>query len=227
MWKSDDSEIGPFPFRNWFYQGSNFPHDCFSITTQNNICTPIQFRQKLLRWAFAIRNLKSFSEAKRKSLAPFFQLEAQYHELPHRNFVIICILKTLISIISVKHFIVLTWTQKNHGLTFSLGLSSESVKKSALPSIVERSHCIDRQAWWYKRNHKILFGGLNNENVNFLLEVMAHQSNWQCIGIKHLHLVLSILYLIFANKRHSQTKIQIQILLEHQSRDCQHCICQR
>ena len=69
MWKSDDSEIGPFPFRNWFYQGSNFPHDCFSITTQNNICTPIQFRQKLLRWAFAIRNLKSFSEAKRKSLA--------------------------------------------------------------------------------------------------------------------------------------------------------------
>ena len=128
MWKSDDSEIGPFPFRNWFYQGSNFPHDCFSITTQNNICTPIQFRQKLLRWAFAIRNLKSFSEAKRKSLAPFFQLEAQYHELPHRNFVIICILKTLISIISVKHFIVLTWTQKSHGFTFSLGLSAESMK---------------------------------------------------------------------------------------------------
>ena len=25
----------------------NFPHDCFSITTQNNICTAIQFRQKL------------------------------------------------------------------------------------------------------------------------------------------------------------------------------------
>ena len=136
-------------------------------------------------------------------------------------------MKTLISINCVNHFIVLTWTQKNRGFTFSLGLSSESVKKSALPSIVERSHCIDRQAWWYKRNHKILFGGLNNENVNFLLEVMAHQSNWQCIGIKHLHLVLSILYLFFANKRHSQTKIQIQILLEHQSRDCQHCICQR
>ena len=67
-------------------------------------------------------------------------------------------------------------------------------EKSALPSIVERSHCIDRQAGWYKRNHKILFGGLNNENVNFLHEVMAHQSNWQCIGIKHLHLVLSISY---------------------------------
>ena len=79
--KSDDFEIGPFPFRNWFYQGSNFLHDCFSITTQNNICTPIQFRQKLLRWAFAIRNLKSFSEAKRKSLAPFFLLEARYHEI--------------------------------------------------------------------------------------------------------------------------------------------------